>query len=78
MYTANDARQDIFPLKGMVTGSEATQEVKGFPLGLTVAVVHIILSSSNSTLPGGGLVPPPRTPSRTFLRINHPDYDGGG
>lgn len=36
MYTANDARQDFFfPLKGMVTGSGATREVREFPLELT-------------------------------------------
>lgn len=40
IYSKRCQARYFFPLKGMVTGSEATQEVKDFPLDLTLAAVN--------------------------------------
>lgn len=80
MYTANDARQDVFLLKGMVTGSEGNPGGQGVPSGDDFGRCSIVISSSNSALPGGGMVPPDpvRCIIQAFLKINHPHSDSGG
>lgn len=78
IYTANSARQDVFLLKGMVTGSEGTPGGQGLPSGDDSVSCSTVISSSNSILPGGGMEPPHSTASRAFPKINHPHSDGRG